>query len=262
MDEAYLRKWHRTMGIILALFLFLQAASGALMALEFALGTPLGFSAPSPASISGAASGVRSIASFWAWGSWAWPPPAPSFISKSGPEPPNSWTGGNPQPGLGIRAQEGGRRRHIFQALRVTRRLRQNCPETWAPTRLSNGADDVFRGDSLQAPVVRAGAVQAAGFLADIFCFIQVRAPLHPIGADAGRVVGPQQGQGGDPEGQGHVQGAAVVGDQQAAVAQHAGHGDQIIAPAGDQGGAGSRAARASAGTRSRLPLMMRMGAW
>lgn len=37
MDEAYLRKWHRTMGIILAFFIFLQAASGALMALEFAL---------------------------------------------------------------------------------------------------------------------------------------------------------------------------------------------------------------------------------
>lgn len=37
MDEAYLRKWHRTMGIILALFIFLQAASGAMMALEFAL---------------------------------------------------------------------------------------------------------------------------------------------------------------------------------------------------------------------------------
>jgi uncharacterized iron-regulated membrane protein len=37
MDEAYLRKWHRTMGIMLAFFLFLQAASGAMMALEFAL---------------------------------------------------------------------------------------------------------------------------------------------------------------------------------------------------------------------------------
>ena len=37
MDEAYLRKWHRTMGIILAFFIFLQAASGAMMALEFAL---------------------------------------------------------------------------------------------------------------------------------------------------------------------------------------------------------------------------------
>ncbi len=37
MDEAYLRKWHRTMGIILALFIFLQAASGAMMALEFFL---------------------------------------------------------------------------------------------------------------------------------------------------------------------------------------------------------------------------------
>lgn len=40
MDEAYLRQWHRTMGVILALFLFLQAASGTLMALEFALGSP------------------------------------------------------------------------------------------------------------------------------------------------------------------------------------------------------------------------------
>ena len=37
MDEASLRKWHRTMGIILALFIFLQAASGAIMALQFAL---------------------------------------------------------------------------------------------------------------------------------------------------------------------------------------------------------------------------------
>jgi hypothetical protein len=37
MDEAYLRKWHRTIGIYLALFIFLQAASGAMMALEFAL---------------------------------------------------------------------------------------------------------------------------------------------------------------------------------------------------------------------------------
>jgi hypothetical protein len=35
MDEAYLRKWHRTMGIILAFFIFLQAASGTMMALEF-----------------------------------------------------------------------------------------------------------------------------------------------------------------------------------------------------------------------------------
>jgi uncharacterized iron-regulated membrane protein len=40
MDEAYLRKGHRTMGIILALFIFLQAASGAMMALEFALNSP------------------------------------------------------------------------------------------------------------------------------------------------------------------------------------------------------------------------------
>ena len=37
MDEAYLRRWHRTIGICLALFIFLQAASGAMMALEFAL---------------------------------------------------------------------------------------------------------------------------------------------------------------------------------------------------------------------------------
>jgi uncharacterized iron-regulated membrane protein len=37
MDEAYLRKWHRTMGIILAFFIFLQAATGAMMAFEHAL---------------------------------------------------------------------------------------------------------------------------------------------------------------------------------------------------------------------------------
>jgi len=40
MHEADLRKWHRTMGAILALFIFLQAASGALMALEFFLKLP------------------------------------------------------------------------------------------------------------------------------------------------------------------------------------------------------------------------------
>ncbi len=34
MNEAFLRKWHRTMGIILALFIVVQAATGALMALE------------------------------------------------------------------------------------------------------------------------------------------------------------------------------------------------------------------------------------
>ena len=37
MDEAYLRKWHRAMGIILAFFIFLQAASGTMMAIEHAL---------------------------------------------------------------------------------------------------------------------------------------------------------------------------------------------------------------------------------
>ncbi len=45
MNEADLRKWHRTMGIILALFIFLQAASGAMMALEFLLNFP-GISGP------------------------------------------------------------------------------------------------------------------------------------------------------------------------------------------------------------------------
>jgi len=40
MDEATLRKGHRTMGAILALFILVQAASGAMMALEFALKTP------------------------------------------------------------------------------------------------------------------------------------------------------------------------------------------------------------------------------
>ena len=34
MQEVALRQWHRTMGIILALFIVLQAASGAMMALE------------------------------------------------------------------------------------------------------------------------------------------------------------------------------------------------------------------------------------
>jgi uncharacterized iron-regulated membrane protein len=42
MKEASLRTWHRTMGIILALFLFVQAATGALMALE----STLNFSEP------------------------------------------------------------------------------------------------------------------------------------------------------------------------------------------------------------------------
>lgn len=40
MEEAYLRKWHRTIGIILALFFFIQGATGTLMALEFFLGAP------------------------------------------------------------------------------------------------------------------------------------------------------------------------------------------------------------------------------
>jgi uncharacterized iron-regulated membrane protein len=40
MNEASLRKWHRTMGIILALFIFVQAATGALMALESTLNFP------------------------------------------------------------------------------------------------------------------------------------------------------------------------------------------------------------------------------
>lgn len=40
MTEADLRRGHRTMGIILALFIFLQAASGTMMALEFFLAMP------------------------------------------------------------------------------------------------------------------------------------------------------------------------------------------------------------------------------
>lgn len=40
MTEAELRRGHRTMGIILALFIFLQAASGALVATEFLLKSP------------------------------------------------------------------------------------------------------------------------------------------------------------------------------------------------------------------------------
>jgi hypothetical protein len=34
MNEASLRKWHRTMGIIVALFLFLQAGTGTWVALD------------------------------------------------------------------------------------------------------------------------------------------------------------------------------------------------------------------------------------
>ena len=40
MNEAYLRKWHRFLGIILALFIFVQAATGALISLQFALKFP------------------------------------------------------------------------------------------------------------------------------------------------------------------------------------------------------------------------------
>lgn len=40
MTEADLRRGHRTMGIVLAFFIFLQAASGTLMALEFLLNSP------------------------------------------------------------------------------------------------------------------------------------------------------------------------------------------------------------------------------
>jgi len=41
MKEADLRKWHRRMGIILALFIIIQAGSGLLMSLN-ELGTPHG----------------------------------------------------------------------------------------------------------------------------------------------------------------------------------------------------------------------------
>jgi hypothetical protein len=34
MNEAYLRTWHRRMGIILAFFIFLQASSGLMLNLE------------------------------------------------------------------------------------------------------------------------------------------------------------------------------------------------------------------------------------
>jgi uncharacterized iron-regulated membrane protein len=40
MNEASLRKWHRALGVILALFIFVQAATGALMALESILNFP------------------------------------------------------------------------------------------------------------------------------------------------------------------------------------------------------------------------------
>lgn len=40
MEEAYLRKWHRRLGGLLAVFLFVQGFSGFLMALELLLGSP------------------------------------------------------------------------------------------------------------------------------------------------------------------------------------------------------------------------------
>lgn len=40
MTEAELRQGHRTMGAVLALFIFFQAATGALMALEFFFQSP------------------------------------------------------------------------------------------------------------------------------------------------------------------------------------------------------------------------------
>ena len=67
---------------------------------------------------------------------------------------------------------------------------------------------------------------------------VQGGAPLHLIGADAGGVVGADEGQGGHPQGQAHMQRAAVVGHQEPAAAEQGGHGPQGIAPAGHQAGA------------------------
>jgi len=39
MQEAYLRKWHRRLGIILALFVIIQAGTGLLISLEASLPT-------------------------------------------------------------------------------------------------------------------------------------------------------------------------------------------------------------------------------
>jgi hypothetical protein len=41
MNEAYLRKWHRRLGIILALFILLQTASGVVLNLEDLVEIPL-----------------------------------------------------------------------------------------------------------------------------------------------------------------------------------------------------------------------------
>ena len=40
MDEAYLRKWHRRLGIFLALFILLQTASGVVLNLEDLVESP------------------------------------------------------------------------------------------------------------------------------------------------------------------------------------------------------------------------------
>ena len=56
MDEAYLRRRHRTLGIVLAPFFFLQAMSGAMLALEFALKSP---------GLFGALTGLHFGGGFW-----------------------------------------------------------------------------------------------------------------------------------------------------------------------------------------------------
>lgn len=78
----------------------------------------------------------------------------------------------------------------------------------------SDGRDDVFGGNGLEAKVVGAAAGQAVRFRAGAVFGIEVGGRVHLVGADAGWVVGAQEGNSGDPQGQGQVEGAAVVGHE------------------------------------------------
>ena len=86
-------------------------------------------------------------------------------------------------------------------------------------------------------------------------------APIHPIRPHPPGVVGADEGDGGHPEGQAHVQGAAVVGHQEAAVAQSAATVSRGKRPPVTRVGPVSLAAMASAWGRSPAPLMIRSGA-
>ena len=87
-------------------------------------------------------------------------------------------------------------------------------------------------------------------------------APGHAIRPYPAGVVGAQEADGGHPQGQAHVQGAAVVGHQEAALCEQRGHGEQGKAAAGHQGGAGELGRDGLGVGRSPAPLIIRSGVW